>query len=169
MAKDESAGGVYFTAEQLQAFMAQAMAAAVSEARKMTPLEERKYNEELEREKRRTRMSVELAKAEEQMARNRMLGCSHKADPRTGLAISRDRVDGDWTTGGQMHSNDLATLACMRCGWTWRWRTTPAERDYINNVGMLHMSPPAEERVRALKAEEEARDRASMLKEPIGA
>ena len=112
--------GIYFSPEQLQEFMAKAMAAAVAEARKMTPLEERKYNEEVTRERRRDRMAVELDKADEQMQRNKRLGCSHKCDPRTGLAVGRDRQDGVWTTAGQLHGNDMATLVCIRCAWTWR-------------------------------------------------
>jgi hypothetical protein len=156
--------GIYFSPEQLQDFMAKAMAAAVAEARKMTPMEERKYNEEVQREKRRLLMSVELAKAEEQIQRNKRLGCSHKCDPRTGLAVGRDRQDGEWTTGGQLHGNDLATLVCIRCAWTWRWVTNPNERDYINNVGMLHMSPPDQERVDEVSRVEAERDRLTMIR-----
>ena len=161
--------GIYFSPDQLQEFMAKAMAAAVAEARKMTPMEERKYNEEVQREKRRDRMAIELAKAEEQIQRNKRLGCSHKCDPRTGLAVGRDRQDGDWTTGGQLHGNDMATLVCIRCAWTWRWITSPAERDYINNAGMLHMSPPDQGRVDELSNIESERDRLTMMKddEPV--
>ena len=157
--------GIYFSPEQLQDFMAKAMAAAVAEARKMTPMEERKYTEEVQREKRRMRMSIELAKAEEQMQRNKRLGCSHKCDARTGLAVGRDRQDGVWTTAGQLHGNDMATLVCIRCAWTWRWVTNPNERDYINNTGMLNMAPPDSKRVDELSDAEAERDRMTMLKD----
>lgn len=159
--------GMYISKEDLQELLVSAMSAAASEARRMTPLEERKYKEEVARERRRDRMSIELAKAEEQNQRNKMLGCSHKCDPKTGLAVGRDRPDGLWTTAGQLHGNDLATLCCIRCGWTWRWKTNPGERDYINNVGMLNMAPPPKDRVDVLLKEEEVRDRLSMLKEEL--
>jgi hypothetical protein len=162
-------GGVYMSAEELQKLMASAMAAAVSEARKMTPMEERKYKQELERERRRDRMAIELAKTEEQRERNRRLGCSHRCDPKTGLGVGRDRADGIWTTGGQLHGNDLATLVCLRCAWTWRWKTNSQERDYINNAGMLYMAPPDKDRVDVLLKEEETRDKLTMMgKEDFG-
>jgi hypothetical protein len=153
--------------EQLQQFLTAVIQGAVQEARRMTPLEERKFKEEVERERRRDRMAVELAKAEAQNQRNRMLGCSHKCDQKTGLAVGRDRPDGLWTTAGQLHGNDLATLCCIRCGWVWRWKTNPGERDYINNVGMLNMAPPANERVDELLKEESERDRLTMMKEEL--
>lgn len=168
----EETNGIYFSAEQLQEFMAKAMAAAVAEARKMTPMEDRKYKEEVERDRRRTLMAVELAKAEDQIQRNRMLGCSHKCDPRTGLAVGRDRADGMWTTSGQLHGNDQATLVCYRCAWPWRWVTNAAERDYINNVGMLNMAPPDPAKVKELADKEAERDRLTMFKgnqEPVSA
>lgn len=170
MAKEETPpqpGGFYMTAEDLQNLLATAMTAAVSEARKMSPLEERKYKEEVDRERRRDRMGVELAKAEAQNQLNKMYGCSHRCDPKTGLAVGSDRADALWTTGGQLHSNDLATLSCMRCGWRWTWVTTPNERDYINNAGMLRMAPPAKDRVDAYQKEVDARDRASMMKDEL--
>ena len=168
MANHEPSQGIFFSPEQLQEFMAKAMAAAVAEARKMTPMEERKYKEELEKERRRDVLAIEMAKAEEQMQRNRRLGCSHKCDPKTGLAVGRDRPDGLWTTAGQLHASDLASLVCIRCAWVWRWETSPADRDYINTVGMLNMAPPPQEKVDALLKKEDIRDRLTMMRpEPV--
>lgn len=168
MANEQNSGGGFFmTADDLQKLLSSAMAAAVSEARKMTPLESRKYNEEVEKERRRDRMGIELSKAEEINQRNKMYGCSHRCDPKTGLAVGGDRQDALWTTGGQLHGNDLATLSCMRCGWRWTWKTNAQEREYINNAGMLRMAPPPKAQVDLYLKEVERMDRASMMKEEL--
>src|SRR5215475_5132298 len=39
-----------------------------------------------------------------------------------------------------------AVLVCTRCSWTWTWEPTVQELDYINESGMLGMTPPTKER-----------------------
>lgn len=121
----------------------------VRAARAPSALEEKKMNDEIERERRRTLLMVELGKAEEQKLNNRKNGCSHSRAPQgaknAGQAVTRGT--GEWTTGGQLTGRDLATLVCSRCGWMWQFKPTPAELDYIESNGMLGMTPPPAERI----------------------
>lgn len=117
----------------------------IAATQKLNPLDERKYNEEINREKRRAMFAVELAKAEEQTRLNRINGCSHSRDSRLGNAVAKGT--GEWTTGGQMHGNDTATLTCLRCGFGWHFSTTPQEREYFREQGMLGMAPPPMDRL----------------------
>lgn len=121
----------------------------VRAARAPSALEEKKMNDEIERERRRTLLMVEMGKAEEQKLNNRKNGCSHSRAPQGarngGQAVPRGT--GEWTTGGQLTGRDLATLVCCRCGWAWQFSPTPSEREYIEQNGMLGMSPPSADRI----------------------
>ena len=107
---------------------------------KMNPLEQKKFDEEEKREKRRALLSVELGKAEAESRYRKQTGCSHSRDPRTGNAVPRGM--GEWTTGGQPHGDDTITLSCLRCGTQWTWKASPQEREYANNAGLLGFAPP---------------------------
>lgn len=111
---------------------------------KMNPLEQKKYDEEAKKEKRRTMLSVELGKVEAEARYRRQAGCSHSRDPRTGAPVVRG--SGEWTTGGQCHGDDTITLSCLRCGTQWTWKGSPQEREYANQAGLLGFAPPPVER-----------------------
>ena len=128
--------GTTFTYEQVQELLKIA-------ANKMNPLEQRKLDEELARDRRRRIMETVYAQAEEQARWNKQQGCTHYRDDKGNAA---PRGTGTPTTGGQLHSNETATLLCTRCGTEWHWKTTPQERDYFNSVGMMSLQPPPVER-----------------------
>lgn len=107
---------------------------------KMNPLEQKKYDEEAKKDKRRAMLAVELGKAEAESRYRKQVGCSHSRDPRTGNAVARGM--GEWTTGGQCHGDDTITLSCLRCGTQWTWKGSPQEREYANNAGLLGFAPP---------------------------
>ena len=130
--------GITLTQEQFQSLIE-----AIGSP-KMNPLEQKKYDEEAKKEKRRAMLAIELGKTEAESRYRKQMGCSHSRDSRTGNAVPRGT--GEWTTGGQLHSNDTASLSCLRCGTSWIFPTTAQEREYINNAGMLGMSPPPVDR-----------------------
>lgn len=111
---------------------------------RMNPLEQKRFDEEMKRDKRRALLAAEIGGIEAMSRYNRQRNCSHCRDPRTGNPCARGQ--GEWRTGGQIHGDDTATMMCLYCGTTWRWATTAQEREYINNAGMLGMAPPPIER-----------------------
>lgn len=131
------------------------VSAAVAASHQLNPIEQRKYEQELEAQKRRDKAMVELAKAEEESARRKKFGCSHSRHP---MAMGKlgghaaPKGTGEWTTGGQLHDDDTATMVCSRCAWTWHWKPTLQERLYIEQQGMLGMAPPDDSRL--IKPEE---------------
>src|SRR5215471_11720067 len=87
--------------------------AAVKAATAPNALEQKRLEEEMERERRRSILSVELAKVEEEARWRRQNACSHSANSKTGESVPRGK--GHWTTSGQMHGDDTASLICQRC------------------------------------------------------
>lgn len=119
---------------------------------RMNPLEEKRLKDELERAKRLEQVQIESARTEMLKRENKKNGCSHTRYPMSAgkkAGHAAPRGQGEWTTSGQPHADDTATMICERCGYTWRWKTTPQERDYFmnNDGGMLGMAPPEESRV----------------------
>jgi hypothetical protein len=126
------------------------VAAAVSAANKLNPIEQRKLDEELASQKRKNLAAVEMGRIEEESMRRRRDGCSHSrysmAQGKLG-GHAAPKGQGEWTTGGQLHGNGTATLICTRCSWTWTFEPTRQERDFIEQQGMLGMAPPPESRL----------------------
>jgi hypothetical protein len=133
------------------------VSAAVAASHQLNPIEQRKYEQELQAQKRRDLAAINLAKIEEENMRNRKNGCSHSRYP---MAMGKlgghncPKGQGEWTTGGQLHSQDLATMICQRCSWTWQFKPTKAEYEYIEQNGMMGMTPPDDSRL--IKPAEEA-------------
>ena len=130
--------------------LADIVAAAVAAANRPDPLREKELAEQLATEKRRTAMMLELGKIEEASTKRKKDGCTHSRLPMSARKYgghAARKGEGEWTTGGQMHDDDTATMICTRCSWTWHWRPTLEERRYIEQQGMLGMSPPAESRL----------------------
>lgn len=124
------------------------LAAAIGAAKAMNPLEEKAYKEKLAQEERKAKMVVALGRVEEEAALRKRNGCSHSRHASGKLAgHACPKGQGEWVTSGQMHSNGKATMVCERCSTTWHWEPTVAERDYIENAGMLGMAPPEESRL----------------------
>jgi len=154
MTKEELAQVMSAFAETLKADRAtqvEDLAAAIRAVRAPTVLEQKEIDAALEREKRKAKAMVELAKAEEEHMRRRKFGCSHmrypEGGPRAGLDCPKGTAAGQWTTGGQVHGNGTATTLCLRCGWTWTWKPSFSELEYINSNGLLGQAPPPADRV----------------------
>lgn len=120
---------------------------------RMNPLEQRKLNEEIEREKRRDQVQIESAKTETLKAKARKDGCSHCRWPASSgkkAGHAAPRGTGEWVTQAQFHEqNGTIDLMCQRCQWIWRWKATPEEVSFLkdNDGGMAGFPPPAEEKL----------------------
>jgi hypothetical protein len=136
----------------LQAGQAEMLTAAVKAAREPNPIEAKAIREQIEADKRRTKLMVELGKVEEEAERRRKTACSHKRYPHNSGRYAghpAPRTEGEFCTSGQLVGDleDQAVLICQRCSYTWRWMITPQERQYIRDVGLLGFPPPAPERL----------------------
>ena len=133
--------------------MQKIVAAAVMAARTLNPLEQKALDERLEQEKRRSLMQVEFARIEEDSAWRRKHGCSHFRYPSghklAGNPAPQNTPGGEWTVGGQLGGpyGEIATMVCLRCSWVWQWKPSVEERAFIEQNGMLGMTPPAEDRL----------------------
>lgn len=116
------------------------------QSKPMNPLEQKKFEEEMEREKRRNLMQTESARIEMEKQRSRKFGCTHSRD-KDGNAAPRGQ--GTWTTQGQVHGDDTITLICLRCAFEWHFKGTSYERDAAVNAahGLLGMAPPEDSRL----------------------
>jgi hypothetical protein len=132
------------------------LTAAVKAAQTPNVLELREIEKQVEADKRRSLMAVEMGRAEEENMRRRKDGCSHSRYPMSmgklgGHACSKG--NGEWTTGGQLCGRDpqtgrpRAVLICTRCSWTWTFEPTMQELDYIEQSGLMGFAPPAKERL----------------------
>jgi len=129
--------------------------AAVTAAKAPNPVEAREIEKQIEADKRRTMMQVEMAKAEEEHIRQKKYGCSHSRHPQGAGKMAghaAPKGTGEWTTGGRLCGRNektgapRAVLICQRCSWTWTFEPTIQELDYINESGMLGMAPPTKEK-----------------------
>lgn len=126
--------------EDLQALLRTAIAEAV----KLNPIEQRKLDEELAREKRKSMMMVQLGKIEEEAARAKRENCSHMRDAKTGDSVARNAPNGEWTTGGQAYQDGTAMVICVRCSSTWLFRPSPEYYNVILQNGLRGAPPPPE-------------------------
>lgn len=122
----------------------------MKEVKSMNPLEQKKYDEEVAKDKRRAQMVVSLGRAEEEAMNQKKGRCSHCRWPagsgkRSGEAAPRGQ--GEWCTGGQKHGDQTASLICGRCAFEWRFRPTPGEMDYLDNEGFMGFAPPSDDRL----------------------
>ena len=118
---------------------------AVRAASAPNALEQKRLDEELDREKRKRILSVQLGKIEEEARWRKQNSCSHSCNEKTGDPVPYGK--GKWTTGGQVHGDDTATLICQRCATIWRFEPTHQEREYIlNGPGLLGFAPPSLDR-----------------------
>jgi hypothetical protein len=137
------------TPEQLQVLLSEAVksgvSAAMQQAATMNPLEQRKFEDEMAKDRRRALMLVELGKTEaENMARKKN-GCSHMRNDKTGYGIQRGATNGEWTTSGQAYQDGTAMVICLRCGTTWRFRPNAETYSAILQNGLLGVTPPTDE------------------------
>lgn len=121
--------------------------AVMNSSARMNPLEQKKYNEELEKDKRKANLVKQLGEDEERQMNAKKNGCSHCIDKDTGQPVPRGT--GLWITQGQVHANDIISLICLRCSTTWHWKGTASERAYAQDAehGLLHVPPPSADRL----------------------
>jgi hypothetical protein len=114
---------------------------------RMTPLEQRKYDEEVAKERRRDLLAVQLSKAEEASARAKRENCSHMRFPPTagknaGQLAPKGTAGAEWCTGGQAYQNGLAMIFCSRCHSDWWFKPTQEFYVYIQQNGLDGTPPP---------------------------
>jgi hypothetical protein len=134
---------------ELAELMERMVSAAVKASRAPNAKETREIEADIERERRRTMLAVELGKVEQEHQERRKNGCSHSRyeNGSKNAGQPAPKGTGEWTTGGQLVGRDTACTICVRCAYNWIWKPTWEEREYINNVGMLGMAPPKPEQV----------------------
>lgn len=113
---------------------------AASGTPQMNPLEQRRFEEEDRKDKRRDLLAIELAKTEEATALRKRTWCTHSVDRQTGEPVVRG--SGRWTTGGQAYQDGSAALMCTRCQNTWRWRPSAEQYSAIVQNGLYGSAPP---------------------------
>jgi len=133
--------GITLTYEQLQDLMR----TFGESASKLNPLEQRKLDDEMARERRKAMMMVELGKAEEQARLQKQNGCSHMRDFRTGDSVASGAANGEWTTGGQAYQNGTAAIICTRCSKVALFRPSPDYYNIIIQNGLLKQPFPPDE------------------------
>jgi len=143
--------GMYLSEEQLTRILT----AAVNAAKAPSILEQKEIEKQIEADKRRNLLSVEMARVEEERIHARKHGCSHSRYPsgtKNGGQNS-PRGQGEWCTGGQLCGRnpqtgaERAVLICTRCSWTWIFEPTVPELEFIQQSGMMGMAPPPTERL----------------------
>lgn len=132
---------IELTPEKLQ----ELMLAVIKQTQQLNPIEQKKLDEELRKEHRRSLLAVELGRAEDERIRRLRDGCSHMRDPRTGDSVPRGSAFGEWTTSGQAYQNGLASLICMRCSSIWLFKPSPENYNGILQNGLLKQPPPPED------------------------
>lgn len=123
---------------------------AIQAATAPNVLEQKKLDEELERERRRNQLSIELGYADEMGRWRKQNSCTHCVYPigHRQAGQNAPRGIGEWCTGGQVHGNGTITLICNRCQTTWNFKATPEEIQYATDAehGLLGYEPPPIER-----------------------
>lgn len=130
--------------EELQQLMSSVIGVALAESKKMNPLEQKAFDEQIEKDKRRRMMMVQLGKIEEEAARRKKYGCTHSRHP-SGHKLAGHpcpRGQGEWVTGGQLHSRGIASVICLRCATTWLFRPRQEDIQGIIDGGLAGVAPP---------------------------
>lgn len=140
---------ISLTPEELQNLLKTAISEAVGQATKLNPLEQRKLDEELAKDRRRNEMMRQLGKIEEETARQKRDNCSHLRYPAShgklaGHGAPRGTLGAEWCTGGQAYQDGTAMVICLRCSSTWLFRPDPGYYNAIVQNGMLGEAPPPE-------------------------
>lgn len=133
---------VEISKSELQEIMTAAITAS-KQAPAMNPLEQRKFDDEDAKDRRRDLLGAELAKVEMEKRWRDQNACSHSVDRQTGDAVPRGT--GKWITGGQAYQDGTAALHCLRCKFVWRFRPTPEQFAVIVQNGMYAFAPPPDE------------------------
>lgn len=139
-----------FSYEQVQSMIKTAVESAVGAMNKMNPIEQRKFDEDMDREHRRNQMVLQLGKIEEEAAKRRKEGCTHlryaaMSGKHAGEMAPKGSQMSEWMTGGQAYQNGLASLICLRCQTVWLFRPTMEYYNAIIQNGLYGEAPPSPE------------------------
>ncbi len=134
---------VEMSPEQLQRILE----AVIAKTQQLNPLEQRTYDEQIAKERRRDLLAVQIGKAEEEAQRRKRDSCSHLRFPATagknsGMMAPKGTSGAEWTTGGQAYQNGLAMLFCSRCHSEWWFKPTQDYYTFIVQNGMDGIQPP---------------------------
>jgi hypothetical protein len=125
--------------------------AVIGKVQQLNPLDQRKYDEILAREKRRDLLAVQLGKAEEEAYQRRKNGCSHLRYPATAGKLSGHMAPpgyhgAEWRTGGQVYQNGLAMMLCLHCATSWWFKPTPEYYAVLAQNGLDSTAPPPDDK-----------------------
>jgi hypothetical protein len=136
---------VEMSPEQLQKILE----AVVAKVTRMNPLEQKRYDEELAKERRRDELAVTLGRAEMEGQRAKRDNCSHKRYPagsgaKSGETAPKGETNSEWCTFGQAYQNGLAMMHCSRCHSEWWFQPTQEYYGWILQNGLRQQAPPPE-------------------------
>lgn len=114
---------------------------------KLNPLEQRKYDEMIDKEHRRDMLAVRLSEAEEASQKAKRDNCSHMRYPpsagkNSGQMAPKGTSGAEWCTGGQAYQNGLAMIFCSRCHSDWWFKPTQDFYILIQQNGIDGIAPP---------------------------
>lgn len=137
---------VTMSPEQLQTILE----AVLSKVQQLNPLEQKKYDEEVAKQRRRDLLAVQLGKAEAQAQRNKRNNCSHMrfsatAGKHAGMLAPKGTPGAEWCTGGQAYQNGLVMIFCSRCHSDWWFQPTQDFYTFIIQNGVDGMAPPPDD------------------------
>jgi hypothetical protein len=137
---------VEMSPEQLQKILE----AVVSKVQALNPLDQRKYDEILRKERRRDDFALTLGAIEKEKNDNIRRSCSHLRYPATAGKLSGHVAPvgypgAEWRTGGQAYQNGLAMMLCLRCGTQWWFRPTPEYYTVLLQNGLDNTAPPPDD------------------------
>lgn len=141
---------IELTPQALQELLRTAISEAVSQATKLNPIEQRKLDEEMEKDRRKNAMMRQLGQIEEESMRRKRDGCTHKRYPATmgklsGHSAPANALGAEWCTSGQAYQDGTAMIICMRCSSTWLFRPDASYYSAILQNGLLGEAPPPNE------------------------
>lgn len=137
---------VEMSPEQLQKILE----AVLAKAQQLNPLEQKQYDEDLAKQRRRDLLAVQLGRAEEAAAKAKRENCSHmRYSPTSGKNSGHSAPKGtpgaEWCTGGQAYQNGLAMMFCSRCHADWWFKPTQEYYSYIMQNGLEGTAPPPDD------------------------
>lgn len=141
---------IELTPQALQELLKTAIAEAVSQATKLNPLEQKKFDEAMDLERRKSAMMRTLGAIEDETQRRKRDSCTHKRFPAnsgklSGHSAPREALGAEWCTGGQAYQDGTAMIICQRCSSTWLFRPDHNYYSAILQNGLLGEAPPPED------------------------
>ena len=137
---------VYMTKEDLQSILE----AILAKSNQLNPLEQKKFDEEMAKQRRRDLLAVEVGRAEQEAQDRKKNACSHMRYPATagklsGQSAPKGTPGAEFTTGGQAYQNGLAMQFCTRCQTQWWFKPTQDYYTVIMQEGLSQTAPPPED------------------------